>query len=161
MSNIIQLKNKDIAGLRNKILKEQHGICAICEKVPDVATLDHEHKKRFGGSGLIRGVLCRSCNSVEGKIVNALKRFGIKITEMPNWLRSLAKYLEKGAYVDENRNTYLHPTEEAVVKITKTKFNKLMNEYVNKYPRRQKLKYPKGGKATQRIKEIMREFKYD
>ena len=149
-----QLEAKDIQGLRFKILKEQHNKCGICgTSHPDtVWTLDHSHAKGFGGTGLIRGVLCRNCNSAEGKIVRALRRFGVKIEELSDWLRNLADWLDKPHY------PFIHPTEKVVVKITKTNFKILMKKYLEKYPKRAVLKYPIGGKANARLQEIIKEF---
>jgi len=52
-------------------LQQQTGLCALCQEIvePGKAVLDHDHK-----SGLIRGVLHRGCNSLEGHITNALPR---------------------------------------------------------------------------------------
>jgi len=149
----VQLETKDISQLRDKLLKEQLNKCGICGTTDGIVwTLDHSHKKGFGGTGLIRGVLCRSCNSVEGKIVRALKRFGVKIHNMSDWLRNLADWLDKPHY------PYIHPTEKEVIKITKTDFKALMKKYLEKYPKKVALKYPVGGKANTRLQEIIKEF---
>lgn len=149
-----QLEQKDIADLRNKILAEQNFKCGICGvSGKDVVwVLDHSHNKGFGGSGLIRGTLCRNCNSVEGKIVRALKRFGVKIEKMSGWLRNLADWLDKHHY------PFIHPTEKQVIKVTKTQFKNLMQKYLEKYPTRKPLKYPVNGKASSKLQEIIKEF---
>lgn len=148
----VQLEAKDIPALRDRLLKEQGGVCAICGKVPDVPCLDHEHGKRFGGSKKIRGSICRGCNSAEGRTVNAIKRIGVKIQDIPDWLESLAKYLRKDHY------QYIHPTEKTVVKINKTTFKALMVKYLEKYPKKKALVYPKNGKASKRLQEIIKEL---
>ena len=149
-----QLEVKDISQLRIKILAEQNGKCGICgTNHPDTTwTLDHEHAKGYGGSGLIRGVLCRNCNSAEGKIVRTLKRFGIKLDNLSSVLRNLANWLDKPQY------PYIHPTEKVIVKITKTQFKALMIKYKQKYPNKSELKYPVGGKASAKLQAIMKEL---
>lgn len=150
----IQLEVKDIPELRAKILKEQKGKCGICgTNHPDtVWTLDHSHAKGFGGTGLIRGVLCRNCNSAEGKVVRILRRFGVKIDNLSDWLIALAKWLNKPHY------PYIHPTEKPVVKITRTQFKILMKQYIEKYPKKKPLVYPIGGRAGNKLKELIKEF---
>lgn len=58
--------------LRENLLKEQRGICPLCTKDIELkdAVLDHLHS-----NGRVRAVLHRNCNSGEGKIHNAIKRF--------------------------------------------------------------------------------------
>jgi hypothetical protein len=53
------------------MLKEQDYTCVLCPEQITVATscLDHNHR-----TGLIRGVLCRNCNGIEGKIFNLANR---------------------------------------------------------------------------------------
>ena len=58
---------------------KQDGLCAICQKPIDLQVMgnksdyvvDHCHE-----TGEIRGVLHRSCNAAEGKVVNAAGRWG-------------------------------------------------------------------------------------
>jgi hypothetical protein len=52
-------------------LAKQEYKCCLCPEPLSVATscLDHDHR-----SGLIRGVLCRNCNGIEGKIFNLANR---------------------------------------------------------------------------------------
>lgn len=61
-----------IKEIRERMLEEQNWFCALCgnpiEKGQEV--LDHCHQK-----GYVRAVLHRECNSFEGKLTNALKRF--------------------------------------------------------------------------------------
>ncbi len=124
----IQLKMKDISEYRDKISKEQLGLCAICKdelKENSGASLDHQHmtlKETHGeqGAGLIRGVLCRDCNVFEGKIWNNSKRYG-KFAGLPQFLRHLADYLEKEPY------PYIHPSEAPKHQtVSKRQYNKLV-----------------------------------
>ena len=59
------MKYKDIAPLRDKLLEEQDGICPLCERkiTTKQATLDHCHS-----TGVIRMVLHRNCNGLEGRL---------------------------------------------------------------------------------------------
>lgn len=47
-----------------KMLESQNGGCAICGRVPTGRALhvDHDHK-----TGLVRGLLCHSCNHAIGR----------------------------------------------------------------------------------------------
>lgn len=70
-----KLKSKDIKPTRDRLLQQQGYLCALC-KLPcsdDQAVLDHDHT-----GGHVRSVLHRSCNAVEGKLIGAMRRFGIK-----------------------------------------------------------------------------------
>lgn len=148
-----QLETKDIPQLRNKLLQDQDGKCGICKKSPidTVWALDHCHKKGYGGSGLVRGVLCRNCNSVEGKIVRALKRFGIKIHELSGWLRNLADWLDKDHY------PYIHPTERDRTKVTKTEFKGFMEFMKSTYNK--VFKYPVKGLLTKNQESYYKLYK--
>lgn len=59
-----------------RLLKEQGGLCPLCGTAIDMsirasACLDHNHV-----TGEIRGVLHRACNAAEGKVKNAVARWG-------------------------------------------------------------------------------------
>ena len=83
-----------------KLLKEQGGICPLCGKpidasIPKEMVLDHDH-----GTGQIRGVLHRSCNSAEGRVANAAGRWGAKSMDYQAiipWLKGMVAYLEQTA----------------------------------------------------------------
>lgn len=66
-----RLKAAEIPVVKAKLLTEQHYTCGLCPETLTVATscLDHNHR-----TGLIRGVLCRNCNGIEGKIHNLANR---------------------------------------------------------------------------------------
>lgn len=78
-------------------LKEQGGICPLCRKPIDTtikgeAVVDHDHD-----TGLIRGVLHRSCNAAEGKIANAAGRWGVgkmSYALIVPFLQNLVEYLQ-------------------------------------------------------------------
>ncbi|QWY83422.1 recombination endonuclease VII protein [Rhizobium phage RHph_X3_9] len=67
-----RIKTTEVAIIKKQIYDLQGGICSLCRtrmfNLSD-ACLDHDHD-----SGLIRGVLCRNCNGIEGKIKNLVTR---------------------------------------------------------------------------------------
>lgn len=79
-------------------LKQQGGLCPLCglpidATVKGEVVVDHDHD-----TGLIRGVLHRSCNSAEGKVANAAGRWGAKSMKYANiipWLDRLLTYLKQ------------------------------------------------------------------
>ncbi len=150
---IIQLKNKDIPDLRLKILKEQKGICPICNKLIIKPALDHEHKKKLKGTGQIRGVICLMCNIYLSRLENGSVRYGIPKDDIPFVLRNSADYLEKEQY------PFLHPSEKKPEpKLSKNCFNKLAKLYKLKYPKRKPLEYPKSKKLTKKLKKIFNQM---
>lgn len=69
-----RLKAKEVKAFRVKQLDKQGGVCPLClrkiKQGEDV--LDHNHK-----TGYCRGTLHRGCNSMLGKIENAMVRYGL------------------------------------------------------------------------------------
>jgi len=114
----IQLKNKDIKRVREELQKAQNNICPICGGTIDAPVLDHEHKKKIHGSGLVRGVICRNCNVYLGRIENNCRRFGFTLEELPDVLVNISKYLKV-------KTNYIHPSEEVKLKLKKSSYNKL------------------------------------
>jgi len=68
-----KITRKDVKAYREKLAKQQNWICPLCREkmTPGTATLDHCHTH-----GNIRHVLCRACNSAEGKVLSWAKRSG-------------------------------------------------------------------------------------
>lgn len=63
-----------------RMLKEQHGHCAICHEPADTPTelnVDHCHE-----TGVVRGLLCSNCNTGLGKF----KDFTPFLTQAINYL---------------------------------------------------------------------------
>ena len=107
-----------------KLLKEQGGVCAVCKQPISLRTagaksdycVDHCHV-----TGLVRGVLHRSCNAALGKMENAAGRWGAKsmsYSALIPWLENMLEYLKKPGtglmYPD-------HKTAEEKAAITKQK----------------------------------------
>jgi hypothetical protein len=119
MTDPVKLKAKDVKSTRLALLEAQGWKCAICQLPCDEekAVLDHCHK-----GGHVRAVLHRSCNAVEGKIINSLRRFGIK--DADSFLRNLVEY---HLFHSENRTGLIHPihkTEEEKRELAKKRAKK-------------------------------------
>lgn len=105
MTDPRKLKAKEIKPTRLAMLEAQGFICAIC-KLPcneDQAVLDHAHNE----IGYVRAVLHRGCNAAEGKILNTLRRYGIK--DQHHFLRELITYHE---FHSTNRTGLIHCTHK-------------------------------------------------
>ena len=85
-----------IGHLRSK----QEGLCAVCKKPISLQVMgnksdyvvDHCHE-----SGMIRGVLHRSCNAALGKLDNAVGRWGaksMKYEDIIPYLRNVLEYYD-------------------------------------------------------------------
>jgi hypothetical protein len=99
----MKLKYKEVKPLREKLLKDQAGCCALCSQpVIDDAVLDHCHK-----TGVIRGVLHRGCNALLGKIENNMPRNRVDMGRLASIAESLIKYL-----VADPKSEFLHPTHK-------------------------------------------------
>ena len=159
--NLIQLKHSDIGSIRTKLLEKQGHKCGICGKTicdDNTIALDHQHKNNkngligLDGAGLVRGVLCRDCNALEGKIFNALKRYKniTNTTDRINFLYQLIKYYEKPL------TNYIHPNEKPKEPhVSKRQYNKLKKIYNEraKFP-----DYPKSGKLTIKLKQLFNKY---
>jgi hypothetical protein len=101
-----RVKVSQIALVRAAILtKRQSGKCAICDIPITVQTscLDHDHY-----TGCIRGVLCRNCNGIEGKIKNLAVR-GKRNMLPKDYLGRLILYW---IHHEEDRTGLLHPVHK-------------------------------------------------
>ena len=116
-----EMKTKDVKPLRDKLIKEQNNKCPICARELTNPVLDHSHKKKIKGTGLVRGVICSTCNIFLGKIENNCARYKIDINELPNVLRNMANYLEK------EHLPYVHPKEVERKVLKKSSYNKLIS----------------------------------
>lgn len=150
MSELVQLKQADIKTLRDKLLIDQGGICPICKKeIKSKAVLDHQHKKRIKGSGLVRGVLCLNCNVFISKSENGCIRYNISQKELPGVLRNMADYFEAP------HTNMIHPSEkEKDPVLSKRSFQQMAKKYKEMFPKKKELLYPKSGHLTKAI-ELM------
>ena len=87
-----QLKQKDIPIIKAELLKKQGGVCFLCKSallIQRDICLDHDHQ-----TGYVRSVLCRSCNSFEGRVYKLFVRLGLRKRGIGYTLllRELAKY---------------------------------------------------------------------
>lgn len=149
MRKLRQLKASDVPKLRKFLLKKQMGTCPICTKHIQDPCLDHSHIKRIGGSGLIRGVLCRTCNVFIAKSENNCTRYGIKQRDLPSILRACADYLERPHL------KYIHPSEKPKEpRLKKQSYNKLFKAYKAIGRRAKFPEYPKSRKLTKKLAEL-------
>jgi len=79
--------------------------CPICDRsfrlvASSNRTVDHDHK-----TGEVRGVLCRNCNGLEGKVYNICIRAGAFISNIA-WLHNLIAYW---VYVSKNHTGVYYP----------------------------------------------------
>jgi hypothetical protein len=96
-----RLKQQDIPKVRDEIAAIQGNLCAICQEPMQEKCLDHDHK-----TGLIRSVLCRNCNGIEGKIFNLCRRGKRKMSEK----EYLIEILTYWTFHEQNIRPLLHPT---------------------------------------------------
>lgn len=112
MKQLNKIARSQLQNVKFSLLQRQGGKCAICGKHIDVSVgghksdsvVDHCHE-----TGEIRGVLHRSCNSAEGKVVNAAGRWGAKSTlyvDVIPYLERLVKYLKSS---QENGTGMMYP----------------------------------------------------
>ena len=144
-----QLKQKDIPIIRDKLLKKQGGLCAICKQPANRPCLDHEHVKRLKGSGRIRGVLCSNCNVFLAKMENNCVRYAIGLHDLPRVLKNVV------IYIQAEHTEYIHPSEQRKKrKLKKASYNKFKKLYMQKYGSiPMYLGYPKSGKLVIRLRE--------
>lgn len=156
--------------------KQNKGFCPILkEKFYSVEmVVDHAHvsnSKNLGRefeAGLIRGVIHRQANTMEGKITNSFIRCGLHKMDitLPEFLRNLADFIEHPPMTNLK---YKHPSEKQKKPILlKRNWKKLAKLYSEKYPNRKQLKYhmkyyknknPKSiQKLTQTLKKLYLEF---
>ena len=102
-----KLKAKDIKATRTLLLEQQGHKCTLCQTLcsEEVAVLDHCHT-----GGHIRSVLHRGCNAAEGKIMNAMRRYGIK--NPLEFLANMVLYQQTHAVNQTNLIHPIHKTPE-------------------------------------------------
>lgn len=94
MKTTQQLSRSELPEIKQKLLEKQKGLCAICKR--DLTNedsfqicLDHNHE-----TWMVRAVLCRPCNALEGKYYRAFIRVGAKNKGMDytEFLKGLVKF---------------------------------------------------------------------
>lgn len=85
----MKLSSKEKKQFREELLRQQGGVCPLCEREIPAGqdTLDHNHS-----TGHIRMVLCRNCNSIEGRVNHWVTRTGADVEQ---WLTNLMLYWKK------------------------------------------------------------------
>ena len=113
----MRLKPLEVKAYRQKLLKEQKGICPLCETEVQAGqdTLDHCHV-----SGHVRRVLCRNCNQIEGRVLNWIKK---AYCTPEVFLTSLASYWQD----DYSRNAF-HPNHRSDIEKQITKLRRRMKK---------------------------------
>ena len=165
-SKLKQLTNTELADLRKQQWENQDRKCAILKQHISLneAVLDHKHKLKRelvgpDGKGLLRGVLHRHANILEGKIFRIYRQYHLdEIIPLPKLLRNIANYIEYPPMPP----VYIHPSEEVSARqvIGKRLYNKICKHYFKRYPRRKTLpKSPKKGRMTKEFQIIIEEMK--
>lgn len=125
-----KIKAQELQALRAKLYEEIDGICPIMKQHFPVEkfVVDHQHKVNQAqplgedGAGLVRGAIHKMANSLEGKIINNWRRYGMdqyNVT-VPDFLRNLADYLE------QDNLDIIHPSElPKPLIVKKSSYNKL------------------------------------
>lgn len=152
-----EITQSQLPEVRQRILESQNFKCAICSKILDPqdsgnCNVDHQHLFKseglgVNGNGLIRGVLCRDCNALEGKIWNAIHRFGKVLSDNPvegrsRFLKRLLNYYDSNY---QNIERILHPKERRPEKLGKSEYNQLIRLFKS---------LPQSYKRSGELKEI-------
>lgn len=148
MDGYYQLLSSQVKFIRDCLLEKQRGKCPLCGRAVEMPTLDHYHGKKQFGSGLVRGVICNTCNRMTGVVENNLIRNGIDYSDAPQFLRCLSDYLEN------KRERYIHPTEKIKnPKLMKSSYNKLVKAIGGKQ------KVPGyNGKLTKQLEKLYEKY---
>lgn len=102
----MRIKTSDLIKVRLALMKDQGGICPICERkfsATVIACVDHNHE-----TGHIRGALCKACNRFEGQVKNRVQMAGGS-GQLAKYASNLAAYW---AYHEEPKTKLLHPTHQ-------------------------------------------------
>lgn len=161
MIKLKELNQKEFKKLRYKQWVKQGKCCPVLKQriLYRKVVFDHKHKNKKeeigeDGKGLLRGVLHRSANVVEGKIANLYKRYGLhKYISLPELLRNIAAYIDTPPMEPK----YIHPSERPKQrKLGKREYNRICKYYFKIFPGRRKLpKYPKSGKMSKMFEELL------
>lgn len=105
---LIQVKQSELSKIREELMLKQKGLCKICgcdltKLDPKARHVDHQH---FGDK-LIRAVLCRRCNTCEGKLYNSYIRSTLKEQRGSEDYLAMLKGLVR--YHKLKPTKYIHP----------------------------------------------------
>ena len=117
----VRLTHAQVLPTKAGLLIGQNGRCALCRhpiSAGDDSCLDHDHT-----TGVVRDVLCRNCNGIEGKVFNLARRCKRDATPLW-WLQQLVEYWQRHAKPQRN---LLHPTFKTEVE-KQAKRNKVARE---------------------------------
>lgn len=89
-----KITKSDVLPVKHSLARAQKYTCPLCEvdlmkMKPENWCLDHNHD-----TGVVRGVLCRSCNGVEGRVRHWVR---MASGDPPMWLQKLVDYLKATA----------------------------------------------------------------
>jgi len=161
MKKLKQLKQSDLKKVRKFYHRKQNSTCPILNQEFDISDMvvDHKHRKKSvkvgdQNCGLVRGVIQRSANVIEGKISNAYVRYGLhkfNIT-LPAFLRNMADYIENPPLESKR---LIHPSESPKPKkLMKRSYKKLHTLY-KKNPTKGKFPpFPKSGKMIKGLEKL-------
>jgi hypothetical protein len=105
----VKLKTTQVKSARDILQKKQKNLCPLCggklgaSAKTKQGCLDHDHT-----TGIIRDVLCRNCNGIEGKIWNLLRR--MKKGGGREVLTNLVAYYER--HDTQPHGQIIHPTHK-------------------------------------------------
>lgn len=137
----LEITKVQLKEVRAKILEHQGFKCAICnveltENDSGNCHVDHQHlfkSETLGenGNGLIRGVLCRDCNALEGKIWNNIHRYGKVLGDTPTegrkkFLENLVRYYD---FNFQQVEKILHPNERHIERIGRREYGQLIKVF--------------------------------
>lgn len=103
-----EITDKDVPVYRRSIAVKQKYLCAICgcSLAAVKHALDHSHT-----NGSLRGVLCNTCNRVEGRVLKAVlymaPRHHLAKEDSMSWLKAMIAYIEHHKASPSN---IIHPT---------------------------------------------------
>jgi len=156
-----QLKHSELKEIREFFHEQQRGICPIInQEIPiEDMVVDHKHRKKStpvgeNRCGMVRGVIQRSANVIEGKLSSAYVRYGLHKFDitLPDFLRNLADYLENPPLSEE---LLIHPSEAPPPKkLMKRSYNSLYTLYKKNPVRTPFPKFPKSGKMINALQNL-------
>lgn len=117
------------------LYQQQGNKCAICGKPIDFSVtghkanyaVDHDHQ-----TGEIRGTLHKSCNSAEGKVANAIGRWGSKDTSQAaivEFARNLLRYWDAA---DKRGTGMMYPDHKTESELKEAALKKRRTAYAKK-----------------------------